>query len=510
MALTKSQEARAKKSQKYWQDREAEQLKHNITEEKEFEKQLNRVYRDMLEKVENDIYSFYGKYAEKEGITIAEAKKRVLKADIETLERKAKKYVRDAAKDRRANFGETDTEAYYFSEEANEEMRLYNLTMKINRLEMLKANIGIELLDGHSKLEKFMSEILQDRTEAEMERQAGILGKSVQDNAQVAKTIVNASFHNATFSERIWLNQKLLKAEIDKQLQSGLVRGKNPRVLAKDIRKQFDVSKYNAERLMRTELARVQTEAQKESFIRNDFEMYTFHVNSGCCQICSGLNGKHFKIKDMMPGTNAPPMHPNCRCSISAYEDSEEYEAWLDYLDKGGTTEEWEWNAKYVKNNDKTVVKKSGSDIIISGARITDIFSEEAEQFAEMYYEEIRSFSTDAKKIADNLGKKESDIKKIKAYLFEEDSLLDVDTGEKRRFDPDCAIAQSWQRLMIGKNIKPHDRTLIEHELLEMKIKKEHPDIEHWKAHEKATEKYDYPKEALEYYGNLKKHKKDK
>ena len=47
---------------------------------------------------------------------------------------------------------------------------------------------------------------------------------------------------------------------------------------------------------------------------------------------------------------------------------------------------------------------------MISGARITDIFSEEAENFAEMYYKEIRSFSTDAKKIAKNLGKEEADI----------------------------------------------------------------------------------------------------
>ena len=39
---------------------------------------------------------------------------------------------------------------------------------------------------------------------------------------------------------------------------------------------------------------------------------------------------------------------------------------------------------------------------------------------------------------------------------------------------------------MTGKDIKQHDRTLMEHELLEMKIKRE---------------KYDYPKEAIEYYG---------
>ena len=248
------------------------------------------------------------------------------KLDIAAYERKAKRYVAD--KD--------------FSKQANEEMRLYNLTMKINRLEMLKANIGLELVAGHNEQEQFMSKILRGRTEEELQRQAGILGKTVRNNAKLAETIPNASFHNATFSERIWGNQTALKAELSKQLQVGMIQGKNPRVLAREIQKTFGASASNAERLMRTELARVQTEAQRQSFLANGFEMYTFHVNHGCCSACSDLDGKHFKIKDMMPGENAPPMHPNCRCSVSAYEDDTEYEAWLDFLDKGGTTEEWE------------------------------------------------------------------------------------------------------------------------------------------------------------------------
>lgn len=157
----------------------------------------------------------------------------------------------------------------------------------------------------------------------------------------------------------------------------------------------------------------------------------------------------------------------------------------------------------------KSIEKTSSFDIMKSGARITDLFSKRATEFAQMYYAEIRSFSSDVKRIAANLNKEESDIKRIKAYLFEDASLYDPDTREWRRFDPDCAIAQSWQRLMNGTNIKPHDRTLIEHELLEMQIKAENHGIDHAKAHELASEKYNYPKEAEEYYGNLKKHKKD-
>lgn len=313
-------------SKDYWAAREAEQLKHYIKDEAEYDKQIKRIYTETLDNVQKEINSFYGKYAAKEGITLAEAKKRVSELDIKAYERKAARYVKD--KD--------------FSKKANEEMRLYNATMKINRLELLKANIGLELISGTEELNKYMAGILQGRTEEELKRQAGILGKTIKNNAAKAHAIVNSSFHNATFSDRIWLYQDLLKNDLNGLLQSGLIQGKNPRLLARDIKKKFDVSTFNAERLMRTELARVQTEAQKQSFERNGFTEYEFIVNGGCCDICAGLSGKHFKVAKMMPGENAPPMHPHCRCSTAAYEDSAEYNAWLDYLDKGGTSAEWQ------------------------------------------------------------------------------------------------------------------------------------------------------------------------
>lgn len=272
--------------------------------------------------------------ARKEGITMAEAKKRAAKLDIEAYGRKAAKYVKEKN----------------FSKQANEEMRLYNLTMKVNRLELLKAQIGLEMVAGFDELQKYYGEKLTDRTIVEFERQAGILGKTIQNNAKAANAIVNASFHNATFSDRIWMYQDMLKNELNSLLQTGLIQGQHPRKLAAHLRKRFGVSQGNAERLMITEMARVQTEAQKQSFERNGFEEYTFLALGTACPTCMALDGKHFKVAKMMPGTNAPPVHPRCRCSVAAYEDSEDYEAWLDYLSKSGTTEEW----NKIKLNDST------------------------------------------------------------------------------------------------------------------------------------------------------------
>ena len=315
-------------SQEYWKNRETEAKKHNIIDEEEYNRQIQEIYQTMIDEITKEINGFYARYAKKEGITMAEARKRADKLDIEAYERKAKKYV--AKKD--------------FSDEANEEMRIYNLTMKVNRLELLKANIGLEMAAGFDDLQKYFDKKLTDKTLKEFRRQAGILGKSVMKNEKYAHAIVNASFKNATFSDRIWMYQGMLKAEVQGLLTSGLIRGQNPRKLARHLTKRFGVSASNAERLMVTELARVQTEAQKQSFIRNGFSEYEYVACSkgDVCPICKALDGKHFKAEDMMPGENAPPMHPNCHCSTAAYMDNESYDEWINsYKEHGLNFEDW-------------------------------------------------------------------------------------------------------------------------------------------------------------------------
>lgn len=283
-------------SQEYWKKREESNYRKNIKNEKEYRKHIEEIYKDMLSEIQKEIDGFYARYAKKEGMTIADAKKKVAKVDIEAYERKAKKYVKEKN----------------FSEQANAEMRLYNLTMRVNRLELLMANIGLELVAGFNEMDQYFGEILDDKARAELERQAGILGMTVRNAPKKAEAIVNSSFYNATFSQRIWLYQDMLRNELESLLENGILQGHNPRRLAVHLRKRFGVSQFNAERLMITELARVQTEAQKQSFERNGFDEYIFLALGTACPICKKLNEKHFKVAKMMPGTNAPPIHPLC------------------------------------------------------------------------------------------------------------------------------------------------------------------------------------------------------
>ena len=148
-------------------------------------------------------------------------------------------------------------------------------------------------------------------------------------------SLSSISYMNATFSERIWSNQEALRNKLSTILTKGLIGGKSYQSLAAEIRKDFSVSAKEAMRLVRTEMVRVQTQAQIDSYKANGWEEFEFLAyGTASCEICNALNKKHFKISDFQPAENAPPMHPNCRCRTAPYEDEEEYQKWLDSFDK--------------------------------------------------------------------------------------------------------------------------------------------------------------------------------
>lgn len=299
-------------SLEYWKQREDEARRIYQEQEQNYDEEISRIYNRMLKDIQLQINGFFGRYASSEGITVAEAKARADAMDVADFAEKAKKYVH--ARD--------------FSKEANEALKLYNLTMKVNRLELLKANIGLEMCAGFDEMQKYFEQIMIDRVQDECERQSSILGETVKSNAKMAKSLVGASFNNASFSDRIWMYQGMLRSELSSLLEQGIVQGKHANELARHLEKRFGVSKFSAQRLMRTEMARVQTEAQKQSFEQIGYKQYIFIAehDSRTCPVCTALDGMIIDLTKMMPGENAAPMHPMCRCSTSAYMDRRQFE----------------------------------------------------------------------------------------------------------------------------------------------------------------------------------------
>jgi hypothetical protein len=135
-----------------------------------------------------------------------------------------------------------------------------------------------------------------------------------------------------------------------------------------------------------------------------------------------------------------------------------------------------------------------------------DPYSKAAGKHAEQYYESVRKMTTDAERIANNTGFSLADIERIKSYVFNEEH--DLGEEEPMRFSPSYEMAESWQRLIDGKNIQPHDITLIQHELMESKLVED--GMPQDKAHIITSGVYNYSEEVREYYGKTKKRKSRK
>lgn len=287
-------------SKDYWRKREEQHIAKMIKDEQQMKRAIAERFQVAIDNINKEIDANWSRFAGKEGISLSEAKKISMEMDVKAFARKAKKYVKE--KD--------------FSQTANDELRLYNVTMRVNRLELLKSQIGLELIALSDDLDKYTADLLTKEGLAEATRQAGILGETIFDGYKdFVDSVVNGSFHSVTFSQRIWGNMQVFKAELDKLLVQTITQGKNPKDMARKLRNLFESSKYEAERLMRTESARVQSEIQKQSYNKYHIDEYDYIAEPTACKICLPLNGKIFKTNKMAPGNNASPMHTNCRCS---------------------------------------------------------------------------------------------------------------------------------------------------------------------------------------------------
>ena len=290
-----------------------QELKHieqSLKDDRKMKRELARVYRNSAEDIQRQIDSEIMRFADKENVSMAKAKKIISKTDVEWYQDRAKRY----------------SEQKNFSPKANKEMRRFNVTMRTSRLELLQARINLDTVMLAWEEEQLTAKYITEEVIKEHIRQAGILGMTVPSSSQLetlARSVLLSDVSGATFSDRIWANQNELRNNINQTIERALIRGEHPRKAAASIKRlvRDDYGKANraADRILVTESARGQIIAQRESYKAAGIDQYIYLAESSACDICSELDDKVFKVKDMVIGVNAPFMHPWCKCSTAAY-----------------------------------------------------------------------------------------------------------------------------------------------------------------------------------------------
>lgn len=323
------------KKNNYWADRIARERKwqeEQLSKDAQFNQRLQQYYDQAIVQINKDIEDQINSLAVRNKVSYAEAQKEVSTTDIADYETEAKKVVQEAnllrAQGKHVTYND-------FSDEVNERLRNYNTAMRYNRLNLLKSKIGLSMVEAGMNIDADMqAKIGKDYTD-ELKRQSGILDHSTENSSfwtskDVAKQVMK-QINGATFSQRIWANQDALKAQLDTVITNGILTGKNPRVVARQLRDKVKATvknhSYVTERIARTESARVQYSAQIESIKKNGYQFVHWIAEPRACDECRKIATQDNGFGDGIYRINKVPKipddtHPNCRCSIS--------ETWVD------------------------------------------------------------------------------------------------------------------------------------------------------------------------------------
>ena len=308
------------KSNDYWKKREAAEKEWQKQAEKNiqaYNQHIAQMYQNAIDEINRQIKSDLG-FADNKLITAK---------DMQEYEILAKEAVKKANALRAKGHYVTRKD---FSKDVNDRLKIYNATMRINRNEILKSKIGARLVELGVEQETDLTKKLWNDYIKEKERQAGILGITTKSDLWTSKEVqgqIYKQIANANFSKRIWADIDGLKGTLDGLVSTAIIRGDNPKSMAKWLTGMVSAAvgnqRYVAERLARTETARVQFEAQQKSILDAGYKYVKWMAEGNACKLCREIAYKDngydengvYKAKDV-PDI---PVHPNCMCSISAY-----------------------------------------------------------------------------------------------------------------------------------------------------------------------------------------------
>lgn len=304
------------KSNDYWTKRTQEIMAQLDKDDPELTNAVLAEYKQAAEEIDKKIYNFYDKYAKDNKLSYQEAMKRVRAVDM-----------RDYVK--RAN-------AYRLANKKNAELlkrlNAQYMSSKITRLELLKLEIEFSILQASNEQVGSFTDYLKN--ESAYVYGALVAGNAIKTlNNREIETILNMEWSGANYSSRIWRNNDVLANKLKDELVKAAINGNNPVVTARQLRKIFDSTKANTERLVRTESTYVANATTAKRYEEMGVEEYEFTavMDRRTSTICREMNGEKFKLKDFQPGTNAPAMHPNCRSTIvPSTNDLTKYNKYLD------------------------------------------------------------------------------------------------------------------------------------------------------------------------------------
>lgn len=334
--------------------------------------EIERQYKEARKQIEGQIARWYQRFADNNGITLAQARQYLKGAALKEFQWDVQDYIK---------YGQDNALMGGWMKELENASAKYH----ISKLEALKIQTQQSLEVMFSKQMGTVTGAMGDIFESGYYHTAYELQKGFNigwdiaglDQSQIEKVLSKPwAVDGKNFSERIWTNKEKLISELHGELTQNIMLGADPQKAIDSLAKKMNTSKQNAGRLIMTEEAYFSSAAQRDCFNELDVEQYEIvaTLDSHTSDICRSLDGKHFPMKDFQAGVTAPPFHVYCRSTTVPYFD----EDFGDIGERAARDEETgktyyipddmnyeDWKQTFVDGGDK-----SGFDVVDDGSAL--------------------------------------------------------------------------------------------------------------------------------------------
>lgn len=300
-------------NEKYWEERSVEYEKawHKRCQEN-LESELAQYYEQALKDIQDDVAALYGRFAKDNKLSMAEAHKLLTGSEYRRWRMSMEEYLQGIEEfDQKGLSRELDTLA---------------MRSRISRLDALYAET-LKSLDAlgrktYDSMEDFLSKAYKDRFYHGMYDVAEMTGTMKADVAvdddTVAK-VVGTPWSGKNYSERIWKNNAQLGNIIRTTIENGVHRGLSVPDMSRMVEEKMHAGRYNATRLVRTEMNYVQNRAALDSIKESGLKYFRFiaTLDRRTSAQCREHDGRLIPLEEARTGDNVPPLHPNCRSTIA-------------------------------------------------------------------------------------------------------------------------------------------------------------------------------------------------
>nr|DAS16806.1 MAG TPA: minor capsid protein [Caudoviricetes sp.] len=304
-------------SLEYWKKRYEEEMERAMHQADGPKKDLRKYADTVMRRLEKDINDWYQRYANENGMSLADAKKQLDARELKAFNMDLEEYRAIAERDE-------------LSEEHKKMLKQASARQQLDRVQELYINTVQELESWAKYQDSTISDLLSNVYESSNYRTAwmtqsmkGQYDMYAQVDHRTIQRIIDSPWtpDGKNFSARIWDNRKQLATSLQNDFIQALIAGDGTATMSEAIAKRMNTSYNNANRLVETELARVHSQAFMDCMDELDIDAVEIlaTLDGKTSPICRRMDGKYVRCKDAKPGITIPPFHCHCRSTTVPY-----------------------------------------------------------------------------------------------------------------------------------------------------------------------------------------------